>query len=59
MSIYKYANNRRGDIFEDALLTVGTEIKDGRRQGVEFYSSEALKRRSGRDMDKNFTKKWW
>ena len=59
MSLYKFANGRRGDIFDDALLSVGTESKNGKRQGVEYYSAQALKRRSGRDQEKNFTKKWW
>jgi len=59
MSLYRYSNNRRGNIFDDALLSVGTEFKDGKRLGVEYYSAEALKRRSGRDHKQNYTKLWW
>ena len=59
MSLYRYSSYRRGDIFTDALISVGTEFKDNKRLGVEFYSAEGLKRRSGRDHKKNFTKTWW
>lgn len=59
MSLYKYSNGRRGDVMDDALLSVSTEVRDGKRQGVEYYSAQALKRRSGRDIDRNFTKIWW